>query len=93
MIYVLENAGHSWIFHWFIFMIGALRKIPGSTFPISIYYPLDEKKDNDFHFDTFKIIESKYKYTVPSCESDTQLFSRFCWLRPVELLQTGYASL
>lgn len=72
MIYVMENAGHPFIVHWFLFMIANLRTIPESSLPALVYYPLDKDNDNAFHFDTFKIIESKYKYTVPSPGSITQ---------------------
>ena len=54
--YELEDRGHLWIYHWIVYMIGGLRRLPENanfTFP--------GLKDQGYHGESLALIEDRYK--------------------------------
>ena len=56
--YELEDRGHPWMYHWLIYMIGGLRRLPGESV---VYFTLPSFKDQGYHSESLEIIEDKYK--------------------------------
>jgi capsular polysaccharide biosynthesis protein len=58
IVYVLENRGHKYIYHWFIFMISGLIEIEDLPKPVYFHFLYDEQ----FQKETFDLLEPEYKY-------------------------------
>lgn len=71
-IYVLQDCGYSFMFHWVIFMLGGLRKLPATLEnPVPIYFNFPtqsvgmkvEKKS--VHTESLELIQHLYPFTEP----------------------------
>ena len=65
--YKIEEAGASFIGHWFYFMLTALSKINDKKSKIAIC--LDDKDLTDYQIQSLEILSYKYKYTEDHSES------------------------
>jgi len=56
--YDIEDRGHQWMYHWLIYMIGGLRRLPGDSV---IHFTFPSLKDQGYHGESLAVIEDKYK--------------------------------
>jgi hypothetical protein len=55
--YEIEDRGHQWMYHWLIYMIGGLRRLPGDK----VHFICPTFIDQGYHGESLAIIEDKYK--------------------------------
>jgi len=56
--YEMEDRGHQWMYHWLIYMIGGLRRLPGESV---VYFTFPTLQNQGYHGESLAIIEDKYK--------------------------------
>jgi len=55
--YEIEDRGYQWMYHWLIYMLGGLRRLPGEK----VHFICPTFKDQGYHGESLAIIEDKYK--------------------------------
>lgn len=65
MIYILEDCAYLYLFHWVVFMLGSLRRIPKNEddTPVKIY--LDMPKIQSYNLESLQIIKDAYEFVKP----------------------------
>jgi capsular polysaccharide biosynthesis protein len=58
LIYTIEERGHKWIYHWFIFMVAGMKDIDNSNYPIYFTAPITQ----EFQKETLELLEPEFKY-------------------------------
>ena len=74
-VFILEDRGYMWMFHWIVYMLGGLRNLPGKT-PIKIYFdkPFPTVNGKNYHKESLELIKSHFVFCEPT-ETDVKIAS------------------